>query len=128
MNELELMKCVDGLASRWKSHFGLYTQYVGYMTGEMIISLLTAWRYSEHDEFDDISDHEINDLINRKIAEYNIENEGQIAYFPSDKDIDNAMQKLIVFLKDYDLSVESVSPDMWSQFIEYLRTKDKNRK
>lgn len=128
MIELELMKCVEGLASKWKSHFGLYTQYVGYMTGEMIISLLTAWRYSEHNEYDEMSDREISDLINRKIAEYNVDNEETIASFPSDQDIDTAMQKLIQFLKDYDLSEESVPQHMWDQFIEYLKSKDKNRK
>ena len=128
MNELELMKCVEGLTSKWKSHFGLYTQYVGYMTGEMIISLLTVWRHSEPDEYDEMSDREINDLINRKIAEYNADNEETIAPFPSDQDIDTAMQKLIQFLKDYDLSEESVPQHMWDQFIEYLKAKDKNRK
>ena len=42
-----LMKILWGLPDIWKSFFGLYTQYVGYLTPKMIITLLSIKRESD---------------------------------------------------------------------------------
>ena len=41
MKEVDLLVVMQNLAGVWKKHFGLYTQYVGYLSLEQIKTLLT---------------------------------------------------------------------------------------
>lgn len=126
MDEKELMKCIQHLSEKWKDHFGLHTYYVGYLTAELLISLLYVWRTSDPIEFDGLDGKEIRALIDKKIIQLNGQKDLKLALFPFDSDIDTVMPKLIKELNRYDLSEENLSEEKWKELIDYLSTK-KNR-
>lgn len=126
MDEKELMKCIQRLSEKWKDHFGLHTYYVGYLTAELLISLLYVWRTSDPIEFDGLDGKEIRALLDEKTILLNEQQNLKLALFPFDSDIDTVMPKLIDELNHYDLSESNLSEEKWKELIDYLSTK-KNR-
>ena len=126
MDEKELMKCIQRLSETWKAHFGLHTYYVGYLTAELLISLLYVWRTSDPIEFDGLDGKEIRALLDEKTILLNEQQNLKLALFPFDSDIDTVMPKLIDELNHYDLSESNLSEEKWKELIDYLSTK-KNR-
>ena len=126
MDEKELMKCIQRLSEMWKAHFGLHTYYVGYLTAELLISLLYVWRTSDPNEFDELDGKEIRALLDEKTNLLNEQQNLKLALFPFDSDIDTVMPKLIDELNHYDLSESNLSEEKWKELIDYLSTK-KNR-
>lgn len=126
MDEKELMKCIQRLSETWKDHFGLHTYYVGYLTAELLISLLYVWRTSDPIEFDELDGKEIRALLDEKTILLNEQQNLKLALFPFDSDIDTVMPKLIDELNHYDLSESNLSEEKWKELIDYLSTK-KNR-
>lgn len=125
MDRRELIKCAERLSVKWKDHFGLYTQYVGYLTAELIITLLYVWRTSEPIDFDGLTGKEIRLLIDNKAMFLNEQEGLKLKLFPFDNDIDTVMPKLIELLDEYDLSENNLSKEDWQDFIDYLSSKIK---
>lgn len=125
MNEVQLIKCINDVADKWKTHFGLHTYYVGYMTAEMMISLLTVWRYSDHSEFLNLSDKEILAKFDDKIRTLNFEKGLSLQPFPCDQDVITVMPKLRDALLEYDLSEDNVPQAEWERLLAYLESKIK---
>ena len=44
----DMLRCIRALESTWKSVYGPGTQYVGYMTVDMAITILSARRYLQN--------------------------------------------------------------------------------
>lgn len=125
MDRRELLKCVDRLSEKWKDHFGLYTHYVGYLSAELVITLLYVWRTSDPFDFEGLSGKEIRLLIDDRARALNERNKLKLALFPLDKDIDDVMPTLIEVLDEYDLSESNLPDDIWQEFISYLTSKTK---
>lgn len=123
MDNTDLLKCVYQLCDKWKIHFGLHTYYVGYLTPDLLISFLTVWRFSNPKEFQNLSESEISALIEEKINEIRVNNDLKLSSFPSNKEIDTVLPKLIEVVSDYDLSESNLPQEKWDEFIEYLISK-----
>ena len=71
MKEVDLLVVMQNLAGVWKKHFGLYTQYVGYLSLEQIKTLLTLKKESDqYGEFN-LSALSLNEL-NNTAQKYNL--------------------------------------------------------
>lgn len=127
MSEMYLIKCVNALADKWKTHFGLFTQYAGYLTPELAISLLSVWRFYDNEDYNNLTAIEILKLLNERIAMLNENTQYQYVYFPENKDICTVVPKLIETLYDYDLSMANVPSEQWNDFLHYLDNKSKNK-
>lgn len=117
----DLSKFMYEMCNLWKDHFSLYTYYVGYMTPEMVKTLLILCRYKQMDIFEMLEDgkttvSEFNDFITRN-REYGLKE------FRYDKDIDTIMPKIMEKILDYDFC--EVDEGKWNQFMEYLDSKSK---
>lgn len=123
MDENELMKCIQRLSTTWKDHFGLHTYYVGYLTAELLISLLSVWRTSDPIEFEGLGGKEIRALIDEKTILLNEHQSPKLTLFPFDSDIDTVMPKLIGELNNYDLSEANLPEDKWNELKDYLNSK-----
>ena len=123
MDKQELMICVYRLSVKWKDHFGLYTQYVGYLTAELVITLLYVWRTTNPLDFDGLTGEEIRLLIDNRATSINEQEGLKLTLFPLDNDIDTVMPKLIEILNEYDLSENNLPNEDWQEFIDYLSSK-----
>lgn len=123
MDEKELMRCIQRLSTTWKDHFGLHTYYVGHLTAELLISLLSVWRTSDPIEFDGLDGKEIRALIDEKTMLLNEHRSPKLTLFPPDRDIDTVMPKLIDELYHYNLSEANLPKDKWNELIDYLNSK-----
>ena len=103
-----------GLNDEWKSFFGLYTQYVGYLTADIVKTLLCIKRFSYYD-FDEFLNIDI-DEINKKAREYGI---AELSC-KDKKELNAVLPVLWKYLDSFDLSIESISEDVWREFIEYI--------
>lgn len=125
MSNNDIIRCVWSLESTWKSVYGLGTQYVGYMTPDMVITILSARRYAydfiEWDQEDSFTLENLNKLV-EGINEF-----GLLTYtvpmFTENKDYRIAIPKLLKTVAEYDLSEESISSDEWANLIEYIKSK-----
>lgn len=122
-----LLSCVCSLESTWKSVYGLGTQYVGYMTVDMLIAILSVRRYAyDYICWNDEKTYTLGN-VNKLINELNTE--GVIDYaipsFPNDKDYAIAITDLLKTTTEYDLSEKSISETEWLQFMDYLISKRK---
>lgn len=127
MTDDYLLSCVSSLESTWKSVYGLGTQYIGYMTVDMIISVLSVRRYAyDYIRWNDENTYTLAN-INKLINELN--SEGVIDYaiptFPNNEDYAIAIPDLLKITTKYDLSEKSISETEWLQFINYLNSKRK---
>ena len=66
-----IFNILSGLPDKWKSFFGLYTQYIGYLTADMAKTLLVIKRCSYFDIDFDYSNIDL-DKINIKALEYEL--------------------------------------------------------
>ena len=123
MDKRELMKCIDRLSVKWKDHFGLYTQYVGYLTAELVITLLYVWRTTDPLDFVGLSGKEIRLLIDNRAMFLNEQKGAKLKLFPFDSDIDTVMPKLIEVLDEYDLTESNLPNEDWQELIDYLSSK-----
>lgn len=125
MSEQELYALVQQLVSRWKDHYGLYTYYVGYLTADLLVALLTVWRASSPEEFVGLSGKEIRELIDKKTTKLNEQQGIKLSYFPSNNEIDSVMPELIDVLCQYGLSGSDISDSSWNAFMEIPLSKIK---
>ena len=110
----DLYLLINKLEYGWKDFFGLYTQYVGYLTPNMIKTLLLIKR--EFDEQSDTNFIHINlEEINNICFEMTSDN------FSHHKEVNDVLPKLWDILKKFNLN--NVSEDEWDQFISFLNSK-----
>ena len=126
MDNTELLKCVYQLCDKWKTHFGLHTYYVGYLTPDLLISFLTVWRFSKPEEFQNLSENEIGALIEEKIDELRVDNNLKLSNFPHSEEIDTVLPKLIEVISNYDFSENNLPQEQWDEFVNYLISKSQN--
>ena len=109
----DLARIPSKLAEIWKSFFGLYTQYVGYLTPEMARTILLIKR-----SLDSSLDEEFTGMSLSQLNEY----AGRHGFreFPYKKEIDDVLPHIWKYLKDYDLSDLTVSPEEWNELMKYL--------
>jgi len=61
----DILRIPSRLATLWKDFFGLYTQYVGYLTPDMVRTILQTKR-----NFDNSRDEKLNDMSLSQLNEY----------------------------------------------------------
>lgn len=110
----DLARIPSRLAEIWKSFFGLYTQYVGYLSPEMARTILQIKRSldsSMNEEF-------TADMCLSQLNEY----AGKHGFreLPYKEEIDDVLPRIWAYLKKYDLSDFTVSPEQWQALMEYL--------
>ena len=109
----DLTKIPSKLAEIWKRFFGLYTQYVGYLTPEMVRTILQIKRSLDSslvDEFTGMSLSQLNEYAEKH----------GFCEFPYKKEIADVLPRIWDYLKDYDLSDFTVPPKQWDELMEYL--------
>ena len=110
----DLARIPSRLAEIWKSFFGLYTQYVGYLSPEMAKTILQIKR-----SLDSSMDEEFTaDMCLSQLNEY----AGKHGFreLPYKEEIDDVLPRIWAYLKEYDLSDLTVSPEQWKALMEYL--------
>lgn len=111
-----IFEIMSGLPEKWKSIFGLYTQYIGYFTADMAKTLLVVKRESYHDIDSHLSKIDL-DLVNAKALEYGL---AGLPY--RDKpELNKAIPVLWEYIDEYDLC--AILDKAWNELIEYLDRK-----
>ena len=117
----DLLRIPQRLARLWKDFFGLYTQYVGYFTPEMIKTVLQIKRgcdSSLDEEFTGMSLSQLNEYA-RRHGFYEL---------PDMEEIDDVLPWIWNYLKEYDLSDSAVSSEKWNELMEYIDLREARRK
>lgn len=111
-----IYRILSGLPDKWKSFFGLYTQYTGYLTADMAKTLLVVKRESYYDIESDFSNINLN-LINTKAFEYGV---SELPYRDK-KELNEVLPVLWEYLDKFELC--ELSDKTWNKLIEYLDSK-----
>lgn len=111
-----IYRILSGLPDKWKSFFGLYTQYIGYLTADMAKTLLVVKRESYYDLDSDLSNISV-DLINTKAFEYGV---SELPYRDK-KELNEVLPVLWEYLDEFELC--ELSDKTWNELIEYLDSK-----
>lgn len=107
---------IFNLQDVWKRHFGLYTQYIGYMTPEMLITLSTIKRIADSTWEIDCSELSLNKT--NELAE-----KFDLYRIPVKDEFEAVLPKLWAFLEKFDLSEDNISENSWNEYIKYLENK-----
>ncbi|MDT4376949.1 MULTISPECIES: hypothetical protein [Clostridia] len=111
-----IFNILSGLPDKWKSFFGLYTQYIGYLTADMAKTLLVIKRCSYFDIDFDYSNIDL-DKINIKALEYEL---SELPY--RDKEgLDAVIPVLWEYLDEFDLC--EISDESWNGLVKFLDNK-----
>lgn len=114
----DLMGCVNALGAAWKDHFGLGTQYVGYLTVRHVVALMSLYRYSD-DRPQTVQG--INDAIGR------MNRSGDVPYcvpeFWLDSDAAPVLKKLLQVLNQCEDAIICADPEEWQQLMVFLYRK-----
>lgn len=111
-----LQRVLWKLPEVWKDFFGLYTQYVGYLSPEMAKTVLQIKR-----SIDNELDADLKDLNLSRTNEY--ARDHGFNELPYKKEIDNVLPRIWEYLNQYDLSDDTVPVEQWDKLIEYLDQK-----
>ena len=115
-----LHRIVDDLAWQWKSFYGLFTQYVGYLTLDIAKTLMSLKRIA-----DDTMDFDCTSLsyekVNRFALQYNLRE------LPNIDGIEKVLPRLWKCLDEYDLSSWTFSDEAWNSFFAYLEERVKKK-
>ena len=109
----DIFRIPSKLATLWKDFFGLYTQYVGYLTPDMVRTILQTKRgfdSSPEENFTDMSLSQLNEYA-QKHGFYEL---------PDMEEIDDVLPLIWNLLKKYDLSDLTVPPEKWKELMEFL--------
>ena len=114
-----LYNLIFDLEYAWKSHFGLYTQYVGYLDSQLVKTLIIIWRFQTiNKNIKELSNsQDINKYIFQNNLSYNCHE------VLDNKDLDSVIPKLFKTLKKYDLSETVLTEKEFKQLLEYLDSK-----
>lgn len=111
-----LQKILWKLPDVWKDYFGLYTQYIGYLSPQMVKTLLQVKR-----NIDNELDVCLKDMDLKQTNEYAIKH--GFNELPYKKEIDDVLPRMWEYLNQYDLSDDTVPTEQWDEMIEYLDSK-----
>ena len=112
----DLARIPSRLSDIWKDFFGLYTQYVGYLTPEMIKTILQIKRSFDSaldERFDELNLIQLNEFAARQ----------GYPELPNRKEISDVLPHIWNYLKEYDFSDFSVSSEKWNELMGYLDKK-----
>ena len=114
-----LCNLIFDLEYAWKSHFGLYTQYVGYLNPQLVKTLIIVWRFQtiNKDKTELTNSQDINKYIFQNNLSYNCHE------VLDNKDLDSVIPKLFKTLKKYDLSETALTEKEFNRLLEYLDSK-----
>ncbi len=114
----DLMGCVNALGAAWKDHFGLGTQYVGYLTVRHVVALMSLYRYSD-DRPQTV--HGINDAIGR------MNRSGDVPYYVPefwlDSDAAPVLKKLLQVLDQREDVIIFADSEEWQRLMTFLYRK-----
>lgn len=111
-----LHKILWELPDVWKDYFGLYTQYIGYLSPEIARTVLQIKRSCDNEKDADF------DIMNLSRTNEYARDHGFIE-LPSKKEIDDVLPRIWEYLNQYDLSNVNVSTEQWNELIEFLDQK-----
>jgi len=117
----DILRIPSKLAVLWKDFFGLYTYYVGYLTPDMVRTILQTKR-----SFDSSPEENFTDMSLSQLNEY--AKEHGLCELPDMEEIDDVLPLIWNLLKEYDLSNITIPPEKWKKLMEFLDfCKTKNR-
>lgn len=111
MSEKEILLLIQHLKDVWKRHFGMFTQYIGYLSPNQLKTLFVLKRISDENGEFDISTLDLCGL-NNKAREYDV------AEFGYKKELDSVLPFLHKELKRYNLG--NIEEGMWRSLLGYL--------
>ena len=117
----DLIRIPSRLAELWKDFFGLYTQYVGYLTPEMVRTILQIKR-----SLDNSPDGQFADMNLSRLNEYAKRN--GFCELPDMEEIDDVLPTIWNYLKEYSLSDSTVPSEKWNElmkFLDYCKTRSR---
>lgn len=117
----DLIRIPSRLAELWKDFFGLYTQYVGYLTPEMVRTILQIKR-----SLDSSPDGKFTGMSLSQLNEYARKHE--FHELPDMEEIDDVLPLIWKYLREYNLSDSSVPSEKWQElmgFLDYCKTRSR---
>ena len=109
----DLLRIPSGLARLWKSFFGLYTQYMGYMTPDMVRTILQTKR-----DFDSSQGASFTGMNVSQLNEY--AGKHGLPELPDQEELDDVLPRIWDYLKKYDLSESAVPSESWNKLMEHI--------
>ncbi len=111
-----LQKIIWKLPDIWKDYFGLYTQYIGYLSPQIAKTILQVKRSIDNELGVDLKEMDL-----KRTNEYAIER--GFNELPNKKEIDDVLPRIWDYLIQYDLSDDTVPAQQWVELINYLDKK-----
>lgn len=119
MNPSLFLSLVWKMQDVWKSHFALFTYYVGYLTPEILKAVLVLRRYGDEGEIRTLAEKEsLSDADLNAALETAVGFSGHPVTY-SDK-IATVIPKLLSESLGCDLSEEAIPESEWKDILEYF--------
>ena len=129
MDKVNLYKCAQALSVKWKSFFGLGTEYVGYFKWEMAWALMGYYRYTLPGGWaDNASPSLILKSIHDSIESINtdLDYAHRLPELWLDKDQVSVLPALISVLDQYEEDIIGASNEEWAEWTDFLKSKCAN--
>ena len=129
MDKVNLYKCAQALSVKWKSFFGLGTEYVGYFNWEMAWALMGYYRYALPGGWaDSASPSLILKSIRDSIESINtdLDYAHRLPELWLDKGQVTVLPALISVLDQYEEDIIDASNEEWAEWTDYLKSKCTN--
>lgn len=126
MDKMNLYKCAQALSVKWKSFFGLGTEYVGYFKWEMAWALMGYYRYALPGEWaDSASSTVILKSIRDSIESINADLDcaHKLPEFWLNRDQLPVLPALMSVLDQYEEDIIDASNAEWEEWIGFLKSK-----
>lgn len=126
MDKMNLYKCAQALSVKWKSFFGLGTEYVGYFKWEMAWALMGYYRYALPGEWsDNASPTVILKSICDSIESINTDLDcaHELPEFWLNRDQLPVLPGLMSVLDQYEEDIIDASNAEWEEWIGFLKSK-----
>ncbi len=126
MDKMNLYKCAQALSLKWKSFFGLGTEYVGYFKWEMAWALMGYYRYALPGEWaDSASPAVILKSICDSIESINtgMDCAHRLPELWLNKDQVSVLPALVSVLDQYEKDIIDASSAEWAEWIDFLKSK-----
>jgi hypothetical protein len=126
MDKMNLYKCAQALSVKWKSFFGLGTEYVGYFKWEMAWALMGYYRYALPGEWaDNASPTVILKSICDSIESINTDLDcaHEFPEFWLNRDQLPVLPALMSVLDQYEEDIIDASNAEWEEWIGFLKSK-----
>ncbi len=126
---MDIFLLIGKLSDLWKEHFKLGTQYVGYLSMDTALTLMSAYRYSENLYMNDSVHTQNKEFINQEIRKINrgFSPELYIKELVLDSDCEAVLPVLCRELAKWDLSELAITEKEWNSIVKYMKTKAQER-